>query len=181
MLIRQRVTLRYVPEWIPTRASAKGRLVLVALEEFGSTPYEDVSVSALARSADVTTGAIYHHFGSKLGLYDTVRADVERRVLDRLAGAVAARPDDPPATAALAGLRVAFDYLAAQGYSRLLGAEHPGRRDDPIVEHLSGVLDRGQVPLARLLCAAWRAALLSVAEGVPAADARAALDALQVR
>ncbi|MBB5633799.1 AcrR family transcriptional regulator [Cryobacterium mesophilum] len=170
-----------MPDWIPRRSSAKGRLALAALEVFGTTPFDVVSVSTLARAADVTTGALYHHFGSKVGLYDAVRGDVERRVLDRIEGAFAARPDDEPAAAALAALKVAFDYLTDQGYTRLVGADHPDRRVDPIVEYLSGVVDRDHVPLARLLCAAWREALLSVSDGVSSADARTALDALHVR
>jgi AcrR family transcriptional regulator len=169
-----------VPDWIPTRASAKGRLALAALEAFGSTPFNEVAVSALARAADVTTGALYHHFGSKVGLYDAVRADVERRTLDRLEGAFAARPDDQPTAAALAALKVAFDYLTDQGYTRLLGADHPDQHTDPIVGYVSAAIDRDRVPLARLLCAAWRAALLSVGDGISPADARAALDALHI-
>jgi len=88
--------------WIPTRASAKGRLVLAALESFGRRGYDGVAVADLAAAAETTTGPLYHHFGSKLGLYDVVRADVERRILDRMEGALAVpeRPgEDPVATA----------------------------------------------------------------------------------
>ncbi len=42
----------------------------------------------MSAAAEVTTGALYHHFGSKLGLYTFVRDDVERRLLDRMEGAV---------------------------------------------------------------------------------------------
>ncbi len=76
-------------EWIPTPASAKGRLVLAALDAFGRDGYAAVSVADLARAAETTTGPLYHHFESKLGLYAFVREDVERRVLDRLEGALA--------------------------------------------------------------------------------------------
>ena len=38
----------------------------------------------------MTTGALYHHFGSKIDLYRFVRADVDQRVLDRMAGAAEA-------------------------------------------------------------------------------------------
>lgn len=39
----------------------------------------------------MTTGALYHHFGSELGLYTFVRADVQRRPLARMEGALADR------------------------------------------------------------------------------------------
>ena len=77
-------------DWIPTRDSPRGRLVLAALDAFGAHGYEGVAVAELARSAETTTGPLYHHFGSKLGLYDVIRTDVERRVLDRMEGALAA-------------------------------------------------------------------------------------------
>ena len=77
-------------EWIPVSTSPKGRLALSAVKEFGARPFDEVTVAELATAAKVTTGALYHHFGSKLGLYAFVREDVERRLLDRMEGAVAA-------------------------------------------------------------------------------------------
>ena len=77
-------------EWIPVSTSPKGRLALAAVKEFGARPFEEVTVGELAAAAKVTTGALYHHFGSKLGLYAFVREDVERRLLDRMEGAIAA-------------------------------------------------------------------------------------------
>ena len=56
--------------------------------------FDEVTVGELAAAADVTTGALYHHFGSKLGLYAFVRADVEQRLLDRMEGAIAASPTE---------------------------------------------------------------------------------------
>jgi AcrR family transcriptional regulator len=77
-------------EWIPISTSPKGRLALAAVKQFGERPFDDVTVGELAAAANVTTGALYHHFGSKLGLYDFVRDDVERRLLDRMEGAIVA-------------------------------------------------------------------------------------------
>jgi AcrR family transcriptional regulator len=74
-------------EWVPVPSSARGRLAAHALAAFGEHGYEGVAVGALARAAGVTTGSLYHHFGSKLGLYAVVREEVERRVLDRMEGA----------------------------------------------------------------------------------------------
>ena len=75
-----------MPEWIPTERSAKGRLTLRALDAFAAVDFDAVNVVALCVEADVTTGTLYHHFGSKIGLYDVVRSEVERRVLDRMEG-----------------------------------------------------------------------------------------------
>ena len=168
-----------MPEWIPTERSAKGRLSLRALDAFAAQDFETVNVVALCADAAVTTGTLYHHFGSKLGLYDVVRSEVERRLLDRLEGAFAAMQAGSPAvttTAALASLLVGFDYVVGAGFARLLGVEHPGSVADPIGKWLSGVLDAGVVPIAEVLLAAWRRALRAVADGVEPTAARAAIE-----
>ena len=158
-----------MPEWMPTTSSARGRLVLAALESFGARGYEGVGVAELARAAETTTGPLYHHFGSKLGLYDSVRADVERRVTDRMEGALAASEAVAPA------LVVAFDYAQRAGFLRLLGEPHPeraaARRAALLDEHV-------EAPLGALLAAAWRAALIASAEGSEPAAVRRALRAL---
>ena len=105
-------------DWIPTRDSPRGRLVLTALDAFGNRGYEGVAVAELARAAGTTTGPLYHHFGSKLGLYDVIRTDVERRVLDRMEGALAAARGPGAVSAALV---VAFDYVERAGYLRAAG------------------------------------------------------------
>jgi AcrR family transcriptional regulator len=159
-------------EWVPAPSSARGRLALRALEEFGSRGYAGVGVGQLAAAAGVTTGSLYHHFGSKLGLYSVVRTEVERRVLDRMEGAAAARSDDDPGRAALL---VGFDYAAGRGFARLLAEPHPEAVADPIealLVRLAGA------PLGRLLAAAWRAALAEVAGGTETGAVRAALAAL---
>jgi AcrR family transcriptional regulator len=166
-------------EWIPTRASAKGRLVLAALEAFGRQGYHGVGVAELAKAAETTTGPLYHHFGSKLGLYDVVRSDVERRILDRMEGALAVpeRPgDDRVATA----LVVAFDYAVRAGVARLLSEPHPGGRADAVAALLTERLDGGATPLGAMLAAAWRAALAASADGADADAVRTALKTLRV-
>jgi AcrR family transcriptional regulator len=162
-----------VRDWIPTRSSAKGRLVLAALSAFGRHGYAAVSVAELARAADTTTGPLYHHFESKLGLYAFVREDVERRVLDRLEGALAAGA--PPEEA----LAVAFDYVVRAGFARMLAEPHPDGRPDAIAALLTARLGAAPAPLGAMLAAAWRAALAASANGVPDDVVRAAVRQLR--
>jgi AcrR family transcriptional regulator len=169
-----------VREWVPVSSSAKGRLAVQALEEFGERGFDAVNVADLATAAGVTTGSLYHHFGSKLGLYGFVRAEAERRLLDRMEGAAAARADDGPAAATRGALLVGFDFATDQRFARLLGEPHPTRELDPVAELLAQIGDGGRTPIARMLAAAWREALVAVATGVPAADARAGVAALNV-
>jgi AcrR family transcriptional regulator len=165
-----------VREWVPVGGTAKARLARLALDAFGAHGYDGVGVADLARKAGVTTGSLYHHFGSKLGLYTVARTEVERRVLDRMEGAAAARADDGGLAPLGAALLVGFDHAAERGFTRLLAERHPGGDEDPVEALLTRLAP--EPTLARLLAAAWRAALAAVADGTPSPTARGALAAL---
>ena len=169
-------------EWVPVSTSPKGRLALVAIKEFGARPFDEVTVGELASAADVTTGAIYHHFGSKLGLYTFVREDVERRLLDRMEGAIAASvPASDRAAALTAALLVGFDFAVLEGFLRIVGDLPDGTQRDRFGELLSAMTAEASPVLSRVLAAAWRAALAAVAEGAEPQQARAALLAFELR
>jgi len=171
-------------EWIPVSTSPKGRLVLAAVAEFGARRFEEVTVAELATAAKVTTGALYHHFGSKLGLYAVVREDVERRLLDRMAGAVAvaaAAGDADRSAAVMGALQVGFDFAVREGFLQIMAAPPAGAEGDRLAEMLSESTAPAPPVLGHVLAAAWRAALIAVAEGSGAASARAALLALELR
>ncbi|WP_211288696.1 TetR/AcrR family transcriptional regulator [Actinophytocola xinjiangensis] len=121
-----------------------------------------------------TTVAPFHHFGSKLGLYQTVRDDLEKRVVERMAGAAAAA-GDRGYPAVRAALLVAFDAAVRFTVCRLLGEPSPVDRDDPVAAALRPLLTKHKAPAADLLAAAWRAALLAVAAGTTTASVRASL------
>ncbi|HEY8581658.1 MAG TPA: helix-turn-helix domain-containing protein [Capillimicrobium sp.] len=168
-------------EWVPTSSSPKGRLAVAAVREFGARPFEEVTVGELAAAAKVTTGAIYHHFGSKLGLYGFVRHDVEQRLLDRMEGALAASGSTAPtqrSAAVTAALLVGFDFAVREGFLRILGGPPAGTERDRLAELLAGSAVPAQPVLGRVLAAAWREALAAVADGAGPGEARAAIDAL---
>ena len=168
-------------EWVPISSSAKGRLALHALEDFGQKGFEAVNVVDIAVAAGVTTGSLYHHFGSKVGLYTFVRAEAERRLLDRMEGAAAAtRAGDGRAAAVRAALLIGFDFATGQGFMRLLGEPHPARRVDPIADLLAELCDGNRTPIAGVLAGAWRAALAAVGDGTSVEAAREALAAVTV-
>lgn len=166
-------------EWVPVSTSPKGRLALSAVRAFGARSFDDVTVGELAADAGVTTGALYHHFESKLGLYVFVRRDVERRLLDRMEGAADATAGRSEAVKA--ALLVGFDFAVRQDFQRLLGEPPSGSADDPLVNLLTTLSRPAPPPMGRMIAAAWRAALLAVAEGIHADQARRALMALDFR
>lgn len=164
-------------EWIPVSTSPKGRLALAAVKEFGARSFDEVTVGELAAAAEVTTGALYHHFDSKLGLYAFVRQDVEQRLLDRMEGAIAAGEG---AAAVKSALLVGFDFAVREGFPQLLGAPPAGAESDRLAAMLSASTASASPVLGRVLAATWRAALAAVADGAEPGDARAALVALDV-
>lgn len=54
---------------------------------FGQHGYEATSVSALCVNADVTTGALYHHFGDKKGLFAAVAEELDSDLVKLVASA----------------------------------------------------------------------------------------------
>lgn len=156
--------------------------MLAAVAEFGARPFDEVTVAELATAAKVTTGALYHHFGSKLGLYAFVREDVERRLLDRMEGAVAAAGAGADRSAAVrAALLVGFDFAVREGFPQMLGAPPAAAGRDRLAEMLSASTAPASPVLGRVLAAAWRAALVAVAEDAEPQPARAALLAFELR
>ncbi|HET7846842.1 MAG TPA: helix-turn-helix domain-containing protein [Acidimicrobiia bacterium] len=169
-------------QWIPVSTSPKGRLALEAVKQFGARPFDEVTVADLAIAANVTTGALYHHFGSKLGLYAFVREDVERRLLDRMEGAIAAVGDGSDRSEmVISAMLVGFDFAVSEGFLRILGDPPAGAVPDRLAEMLGSSFTPASPILGRVLAAAWRAALAAVADGSEPKQARAALMALELR
>ena len=117
-----------------------------------------------------------------LGLYAFVRKDVERRLLDRMEGAVAAVGDEADRSAAVrAALLAGFDFAVREGFLQILGAPPVGAERDGLAEILSASTATASPVLGRVHAAAWRAALAAVAEGSQPQPARAALIAFELR
>ncbi|MDY6811533.1 MAG: hypothetical protein SW127_21415, partial [Actinomycetota bacterium] len=102
--------------------------------------------------------------------YLFVRAAVEQRLLDRMAGAAAAsgRISDV--------LLVGFDYAIREQFTYLLGQTPPDVRSDPVTDFVAELLDSLAIDAeAGIVVAAWRAALLADADGAERIRMRATL------
>jgi len=64
-------------------AETRQRILEIARESFALGGYDGSTNRQLAASAGITSGALYHYFGSKLDLYLAVHEDVQRRVYGR--------------------------------------------------------------------------------------------------
>ncbi len=68
-------------------AETRGRIIDVARRCFAELGYEATTNQAVASEVGITTGAIYHHFDSKLEIYKAVLDEVQERVYKPFAAA----------------------------------------------------------------------------------------------
>ena len=164
-------------------------LVAVARRLFGTKGYGATSIGDVTREADVTRGALYHHFADKQALFEAVFEAVEQETLARIAGVVARerRAERRLKT----GLNAFLDACTDAEYQRVclldapsvlgwerwqeidarygLGMTHAALED--AMEH--GIVRRQEAePLAHLVLGALNQAGLAIARAGDAAAAR---------
>lgn len=161
-----------MPYPVTPPGSARRRLLDAAISQFEESGYEAATVTDISARAGVTTGALYHHFGSKLGLYQVIREEMERRMTERMEGAAAAMGGGRDGV--IAALTVSFDAAVRFGASRILAEDPPIGTADPIQATVLSLLPEHPVA-ADCLVSAWRTALMDVADGISAESARSGL------
>src|SRR5258708_39717027 len=75
------------------KESTQREILRAARRLFARYGYADTPLSAIVQAAKVTTGAVYHHFGDKKGLFRSVAESVEKEILERI-GAQTLSVDD---------------------------------------------------------------------------------------
>lgn len=172
--------------------ATRGALIAAARTLFVEKGYAETGTPEIVAAAEVTRGALYHHFADK--------ADLFRAVVEREAQAVAARInrealDRVPALESMAvGTEAYFAAMAVPGRARLLLLDGPsvlGHAEMARIDRETGgrELHDGlaaalppatlrSVPLDALtevLSAAFDRAALAIAEGQSAEDYKAAI------
>lgn len=160
-------------EWIPVPGSVKARIIAAAVAQFEQQGFEAAGVGDIARQAGVTTGALYHHFGSKLGLFRVIREEMERRVRDRMEGAHAAVGGGWPGLAA--ALLVGFDAAVHFSVARILSDAAAPTDQDLLKQTLKALSGDAPASVPEILLGTYRATLASVASGSKPEQARLAL------
>jgi AcrR family transcriptional regulator len=104
-------------------ATTKRALVEVARELFTEQGYAGTSLDAIVAGADVTKGALYHHFAGKLALFEAVFEKVEqhasRAIHDRI------KNEKDPWEKARAGLRAFLEVVRDPTYRRVVIQDGP--------------------------------------------------------
>lgn len=147
-------------EWIPIPGTSKEKIIRIALEEFGKKGYKGVNMTDLAEKANVTTGAIYHHFGSKKKLYEIVKDEMEQRIVDRMEGVISIfdQPTEGLAAALIAGLK----FVVQEGICKMISEVEPN--SSKIAEFLSKFDTNYAVPLSIILNSSWRSVIKAISE-----------------
>ena len=101
--------------------AARAALMAVARKHFARDGYSDAEIAKIAADARVTTGAVYHHFASKKGLFVAVAEDLEAEIL---ATAASVTSDDPWQRLKL-GFEKLIDLCASPAVQRIVFVEAP--------------------------------------------------------
>jgi len=113
---------------VPSRRqqySAATRLALIDMGEqlFTEHGYAAASLDAIVAGAEVTKGALYHHFSGKQALFEAVFERVESEAARTIQASLNGHVD--PWAKALAGLRAFLDVVQQPSYRRIVILEGP--------------------------------------------------------
>ena len=113
---------------VPTRrqqysASTRRALIDLGEELFTEHGYAATSLDAIVAGAEVTKGALYHHFSGKQALFEAVFERVEARAASAIHDSL--KGHDDPWEKALAGLRAFLEVVQQPAYRRIVILEGP--------------------------------------------------------
>jgi AcrR family transcriptional regulator len=103
--------------------STRRALVEVATRLFAEHGYAATSLDAIVAGAEVTKGALYHHFSGKQALFEAVFLEVESSASDRIQRAV--RGHEDPWEQAVAGFETLVEVVRQPAYRRVVVHEGP--------------------------------------------------------
>jgi AcrR family transcriptional regulator len=103
--------------------STKRALVDVAERLFTENGYSSTSLDAIVAGADVTKGALYHHFSGKQAIFEAAFERVESRATAGIAEAAEGHRD--PWEKAQAGLRAFLAAVQEPGYRQIVISDGP--------------------------------------------------------
>ena len=104
-------------------ASTKRALVDVAEQLFTEHGYATTSLDSIVAGAEVTKGALYHHFSGKQALFEAVFERVEQDSAKFIQNALRGQKD--PWDKSLAGLRAFLEVVREPRYRRIVISEGP--------------------------------------------------------
>jgi AcrR family transcriptional regulator len=99
-------------------------LIAAARRLFAERGYAGVGTEQIVRAANVTRGALYHHFAGKQELFRAVYEDVERELVEQIAAEALSSSQDP-LQALHAGARAFLDACENPAVQRIALLDAP--------------------------------------------------------
>jgi AcrR family transcriptional regulator len=175
--------------------ATRARLVTAARELFAARPYADVGTEEIVRRAEVTRGALYHHFADKRDLFRAVHEQMEEELVETIGAQLAAAAASDPLDGLRVGVRSFLDACTEPSFARItlvdapavLGWEEWRRIDEKhalrlVLAGLSGAMEAGALrsqpvrPLAQLMLATMGEAGLVVANSSDPSETRVEIE-----
>lgn len=116
---------------MPRRSKAdsektRERFIAVATHMFQANGYADTSINQICSELGITKGALFHHFGSKEGLFLAVWTRLQEDMdAEARKAAIAARSRSDPYAALLAGCRTYLKYAVRSDYQTIVLVDGP--------------------------------------------------------
>jgi AcrR family transcriptional regulator len=102
-------------------AATREHLLAAARKHFAKRGYSGAEIGRIAADARVTTGAVYHHFAGKKGLFQATAEQIESEILAQ-AGAI---DEADPWLRLRLGFETLIDFCAAADVQRIIFIEAP--------------------------------------------------------
>jgi AcrR family transcriptional regulator len=174
-------------------ASTRAALIEAGRRLFAEHGFAGVGTEAIVAEAQVSRGALYHHYADKTALFDDVFQVVERDAAQRLAESAAGNGDDDARTVMQRALDEWFEACDDPEVYRILLIDAPsvlgwGRFRELCLHHVLGLIEVGMAdgsftrqpvrPLAHVLIAAADEAALYIVGSDDRATAKAEMRAV---
>lgn len=101
--------------------NTRAALMKAARRHFAREGYSGAEIARIAADARLTTGAIYHHFSGKKGLFQAVAMELEAEILE----AAAAVEGADPWSRLRAGFETLIEFCASPDVQRIIFIEAP--------------------------------------------------------
>jgi len=105
--------------------ATRAALIGAARDLFSARGYANVGTEEIVRSAGVTRGALYHHFGGKRDLLEAVYEEVEAEVTQRIAEVALSDPARGPLAAMSAGIEMFIDATGEPAVQQIVLLDAP--------------------------------------------------------
>lgn len=107
-------------------AATRAGILAAARRKFAADGYSGAAARDIAAEAGVTVGALFHHFGSKAGLFHAVFEELIGELNDEALASFRSAKSDDPLDAIIASFRVALGFAKKPDFHRIVTVDGPG-------------------------------------------------------